>query len=42
MDNNANWEEIVNVYINKSVEYAKQYKLEGFGLYEWEGYTGGV
>lgn len=38
----ANWEEIINVYINKGMEYVRQYKLEGFGLYEWGGYTGGV
>jgi hypothetical protein len=38
----ANWKEMINVYINKGVEYVRQYKLEGFGLYEWGGYTGGV
>ncbi len=37
-----NWEEMVGVYINKSNEYVRQYKLDGFGLYEWGGYTGGV
>jgi hypothetical protein len=38
----TNWEEIINVYINKGMEYVRQYKLEGFGLYEWGGYTGGT
>jgi hypothetical protein len=38
----TNWEEMIKVYINKGMEYVRQYKLEGFGLYEWGGYTGGV
>jgi hypothetical protein len=38
----ANWEEMINVYINKGIEYVRQYRMEGFGLYEWGGYTGGV
>ena len=37
-----NWEEMVGAYINKGNEYVRQYKLDGFGLYEWGGYTGGV
>jgi hypothetical protein len=37
-----NWEEMIGVYINKGNEYVRQYKLNGFGLYEWGGYTGGV
>ncbi len=36
------WEEMITVYINKGIEYARQYKLNGFGLYEWGGYTGGA
>jgi hypothetical protein len=38
----ANWEEMVNMYINEGMEYSNQYNLEGFGLYEWGGYTGGI
>ena len=37
-----NWEEMVRVYINKGNEYVRQYNLDGFGLYEWGGYTSGV
>ena len=37
-----NWEVMTQAYINKGIEYVRQYKLKGFGLYEWGGYTGGV
>ena len=29
-------------YITKGLSYVQQYDLNGFGLYEWGGYTGGV
>jgi len=38
----SDWEAMMEGYIRKGVEYAKQYNLAGFGLYEWGGYTGGV
>ena len=38
----ADWEKMIKVYIDKGVEYTEQYNLEGFGLYEWGAYTGGV
>ena len=36
------WEEMIKNYIQKGNEYVQIYGLEGFGLYEWGGYTGGV
>lgn len=36
------WEEMIGMYINEGIAYAREYKLEGFGLYEWGGYTGGA
>ena len=36
------WEAMTQAYINKGIEYVRQYKLKGFGLYEWGGYTGEV
>ncbi|MGD9143042.1 MAG: hypothetical protein PVG61_04265 [Dehalococcoidia bacterium] len=38
----AGWEEMINIYINEGIGYSREYKSEGFGLYEWGGYTGGV
>ena len=38
----ADWEEMIEGYIGKGNEYVETYNLEGFGLYEWGGYTGGV
>ena len=38
----ANWEEMLAGYIQTGIEYAQMYNAEGFGLYEWGGYTGGV
>ena len=36
------WEVMIKNYIQKGNEYVQIYNLEGFGLYEWGGYTGGV
>ncbi len=36
------WEEMFKVYIQKGSEYVTEYNLEGFGLYEWGSYTGGI
>lgn len=38
----SNWEEMIEEYIQKGAEYAQIYNTEGFGLYEWGAYTGGV
>ncbi len=38
----AYWEEMMSMYINEGIAYAREYKLGGFGLYEWGGYTGGA
>ena len=38
----ADWEEMIRGYIQKGNEYVQAYNSEGFGLYEWGGYTGGV
>jgi hypothetical protein len=40
---NANeWEEVIRVFIQKGIEYVTEYDLQGFGLYEYGGYTGGI
>jgi len=36
------FEEMLQGYIARGDEYAAQYNLQGSGLYEWGGYTGGV
>jgi len=36
------WEAMLKLYIQRGMAYAEEYSLEGFGLYEWGGYTGGV
>lgn len=36
------WEQMLEGYIQKGNEYVQTYDLEGFGLYEWGAYTGGV
>ena len=33
---------MISGYIAQGVSYTRQYNLNGFGLYEWGGYTGGV
>ncbi len=38
----TSYEEMMEGYIGKGIEYVSTYNLEGFGLYEWGGYTGGV
>ncbi len=38
----ANWEEMINVFINEGISLSREFKMDGFGLYEWGGYTGGV
>ncbi len=38
----ANWEEMIEVFIQKGLEYSANYSLQGFGLYEYGGYTGGI
>jgi hypothetical protein len=38
----ANWEEMIEVFIQKGLEYTDNYSLKGFGLYEYGGYTGGI
>jgi hypothetical protein len=37
-----NWEEMIEVFIDKGLDYVDDYSLQGFGLYEYGGYTGGV
>jgi hypothetical protein len=36
------WEEMIKVFIQKGNEYVADYQLDGFGLYEFGGYTGGI
>ena len=36
------WEEMIKVFIQKGTEYVSDFNLQGFGLYEYGGYTGGV
>jgi len=36
------WEQMLKGYIQKGNDYVQTYNLEGFGLYEWGAYTGGV
>ena len=36
------WEQMLEKYIQKGNEYVRTYNLEGFGLYEWGAYAGGV
>jgi hypothetical protein len=36
------WEEMIKVFIQKGNEYVKDFNLQGFGLYEYGGYTGGI
>ena len=38
----SSWEDMIDVYIEKGVEYTETYDVSGFGLYEWGGYTGGI
>lgn len=38
----SDWVDDVSYYVNKGVEYVNTYEVDGFGLYEWGGYTGGV
>jgi hypothetical protein len=38
----ANCEEMIEVFIQKGLEYTDNYSLNGFGLYEYGGYTGGI
>jgi hypothetical protein len=33
---------VIGIYLNQGIAYAREYKLGGFGLYEWGGYTGGA
>jgi hypothetical protein len=36
------WERMIEVFIDKGIEYVSDYSLKGFGLYEYGGYTGGI
>jgi len=36
------WEQMLKGYIQEGKEYVQTYNSEGFGLYEWGAYTGGV
>ncbi|MDD5338761.1 MAG: hypothetical protein PHG35_05045, partial [Dehalococcoidales bacterium] len=36
------WEDMMEGFIGKGLEYVNDYGLEGFGLYEYGGYTGGI
>ena len=36
------WEQMINEYISKGNQYVQDYYCEGFGLYEWGSYTGGI
>jgi len=36
------WRITMENYIDKALSYIDIYNMEGFGLYEWGGYTGGV
>lgn len=36
------WEDMIEVFIQKGLEYTDNYSLQGFGLYEYGGYTGGI
>jgi len=38
----ADWEVMITGFIAQGNEYAADYSLEGFGLYEYGGYTGGI
>jgi hypothetical protein len=36
------WEAVIDVFIERGLEYAETYSVGCFGLYEWGGYQGGV
>lgn len=36
------WEDMIEGFIEKGLEYVNDYGLQGFGLYEYGGYTGGI
>jgi len=38
----SDWEGMITGYISAAGQHVKDYGLEGFGLYEWGGYSGGV
>lgn len=38
----ADWEAMIRGFIEKGNEYVADYGMDGFGLYEYGGYTGGI
>jgi len=36
------WEDMIEFFIQKGLEYTDNYSMQGFGLYEYGGYTGGI